>query len=115
MAKRRYVSQLPAVLQTQTLQQFFSATVDQLFQPGVTENMNALIGKKPSYFNAVRDFYKAESSKERQFYQLEPAMTASADNAAPYSDFLFYQDLVNNLRFQGADISDHSRFFESEK
>lgn len=114
MAKRRYVSQLPAVLQTQTLQQFFSATVDQLFQPGVTENMNALIGKKPSYFNAVRDFYKAESSKERQFYQLEPAMTASADNTTPYSDLLFYQDLVNNLRFQGADISDHSRLFESE-
>jgi hypothetical protein len=114
MAKRRYISQLPAVLQTQTLQQFFSSTVDQLFQPGVTESMNALIGKKPSYFNVLRDFYKAESSKERQFYQLEPAMTAKADSVTEYSDLLFYQDLVNSLRFQGADVSNHSRLFESE-
>ncbi len=114
MAKRRYLSQLPAIHQTQTLQKFFSATVDQVFQPGVTQSINAFIGRKPSYFDAARDFYKSEYNAERSFYQLEPAMTATAESSSEFSDLLFYQDLVNNLRFQGANTTNHSRLFETD-
>lgn len=116
MTKRRFLSQLPAIHQTQTLQKFFSATVDQVFQPGSTQNINAFIGQKPSYFDSVKDFYKQEINGERQFYQLEPAMTTKADETIDgYTDLLFYQDLVNNLRFQGANVDNHSRLFESEQ
>lgn len=116
MTKRRYLSQLPAIHQTQTLQKFFSATVDQVFQPGETQSINAFVGRKPSYFDAVKDFYKPEINAERAFYQLEPAMTAKADSTVDeFSDLLFYQDLVNNLRFQGANVDKHDRLFESDQ
>jgi len=114
MAKRRFISQLPAIHQTQTLQKFWSATVDQVFQPGQTQSINALIGRKPSYYDPKKDFYKSEVNAERAYYQLEPAMTAQSTGNTTFSDLFFYQDLVNNLRFQGAIVDDHQRLFEED-
>ena len=113
MTKRRLITKLPGVLQTPDLKKFFSSTVDQVFQPGETQSVNAFIGKKPAYFNVSKDFYKPELTKEREFYQLEPAMTTTATNGS-ISDLLFYQDTVNNLRFQGADVTDESRLFNTD-
>lgn len=114
MAKRRFISQLPAVLQTQGLQKFFNPTVDQLFQPGETQSINAFIGKKPSYYDPTKDFYKDEINTERAFYQLEPAMTSKLANATSFSELLFYQDLANNLRFHGGNVDNHERLFETD-
>jgi hypothetical protein len=112
MTKRRLITKLPGVLQTPELKKFFSSTVDQVFQPGETQSVNAFIGKKPAYFNVSKDFYKPELTREREFYQLEPAMTTTLDGSI--SDLLFYQDTVNNLRFQGADVSNESRLFNTD-
>lgn len=113
MTKRRLITKLPGVLQTPELKKFFSSTVDQVFQPGETQSVNAFVGKKPAYFNASKDFYKSEMTPEREFYQLEPAMTTTASDGS-FGDLLFYQDTVNNLRFQGADVSDESRLFNTD-
>lgn len=113
MAKRRFISQLPVIHQTTTLQKFFNATVDQVFQPGETQNVNAFIGRKPSYFDPKKDFYKSEINADRAFYQLEPAMTTKASDGT-FEDLLFYPDLINQLRFQGADTSNHERLLETD-
>jgi hypothetical protein len=113
MTKRRLITKLPGVLQTPDLKKFFSSTVDQVFQPGETQSVNAFVGKKPAYFNASKDFYKVETTREREFYQLEPAMTTTAPDGS-FTDLLFYQDTVNNLRFQGADVSNESRLFNTD-
>lgn len=113
MAKRSIISQLPVIHQTKTLQKFFNATVDQVFQPGETTQVNAFVGKKPSYYNPEKDFYKVEVSKEREFYQLEPAMTTRGIDGN-FSDLLFYPDLINHLRFQGANVSDVNRLLETD-
>lgn len=113
MTKRRLITKLPGVLQTPELKKFFSSTVDQVFQPGETQSVNAFVGKKPAYFNVSKDFYKSELTPDREFYQLEPAMTTTASDGS-FGDLLFYQDTVNNLRFQGADVSDESRLFNTD-
>lgn len=113
MTKRRFISQLPTIHQTETLQKFFNATVDKVFQPGDAESINAFVGKKPSYFNALSDFYKSEQTKEREIFQLEPTMVAK-DQSGAQTSVLFYRDLVNSLRFQGANVSNEHRLFETD-
>lgn len=114
MTKRRFITQLPFTHQTPELRKFFSQTIDQVFQPGETQSINAFIGKKPSYYNAARDFYKTEITPERAFYQLEPAMTTTTAGDGTFDDLLFYPDVVNQLRFQGANTTNHSRLFNTD-
>lgn len=111
--QRSFVTKLPGVRQTTTLQKFFNATVDQVFQPGQLQNINAYIGLKPNYYNPVTDFYKPEYNAERTFYQLEPTMI-SMDTSNTVQDILFYTDIVNNLRYQGALTNNHERLFDTE-
>jgi len=113
MAQRKFIKQLPVINQTTTLQKFFNATIDQVFQPGELTNVNAYIGRKPSYYNPTTDFYKPEYDTERSFYQLEPAMV-SDDTNGNEQDLLFYIDLTNKLRFQGALVNNHNRLFETD-
>ena len=111
--KRRQITQLPAVLQTETLKNFFGTTVDNLFQPGSSEAISGYIGQKPSYYNPEKDFYLAEPTPQRQSYQLEPAMV-STNTGGIMTDSLTYDDLVNYLQSQGGDISNHNRLFEGD-
>ncbi len=111
--KRRLITQLPAVLQTDTLKNFFAATVDNLFQPGESEAISGYIGQKPNYYDPAKDFYLAEPSPSRAAYQLEPAMTTT-NSGGIMTDSLTYDDLVNYLRSQGAETSNHSRLFEGD-
>jgi hypothetical protein len=113
MAQRNFLKQLPVINQTQTLQKFFDATINQVFQPGQLQNVNAYIGRKPSYYNPATDFYKPEYNAERAFYQLEAAMV-SDDSNGNVQDFLYYTDLVNNLRYQGALTNNHQRLFDTD-
>lgn len=112
MTKRRLLSLLPAYNQTDTLRKFFGATVDQLFQPGEADNISGYIGEKPSYYNPVTDFYLAESTIERSFYQLEAAMV-SYDATGVLLESLTYPDLAAYLSTSGALTNDHQRLFET--
>jgi hypothetical protein len=113
MAQRKFIKQLPVINQTTTLQKFFNATIDQVFQPGQLTNINAYIGDKPSYYNPLTDFYKPEIDAERTFYQLEPTMISNDSNGNE-QDLLFYVDLVNQLRYQGALVDNQARLFETD-
>jgi hypothetical protein len=113
MAQRKFIKQLPVINQTTTLQKFFNATIDQVFQPGQLTNINAYIGDKPSYYNPNTDFYKPEVDAERSFYQLEPTMISN-DSSGNEQDLLFYVDLVNQLRYQGALVNNQARLFETD-
>ena len=48
MAKRRFISFLPEWNQTDDLTSFFGTTVDEVFQPGVSEPLSGYIGRKPA-------------------------------------------------------------------
>ena len=112
MSKRRVLSQLPMVHQTSTLTKFFAATVDHLFDPGESVALNGYIGQKPGYSDPEKDFYIKEENAIRQNYQLEVGMTTN--DTEQVDTLLFYQDLINHLRFQGAYTDNHNRLFAQE-
>jgi len=111
--KRRVIKLLPGVNQTETLQKFFGATADHLFEPGQSKPLNGYIGRSVSYAENETNYYLNEETLERSFYQLEPSMV-SIDETGENRALLFYDDLINNLRFQGGIVNNHHRLFSQD-
>ena len=110
---RRHITQLPAVLQTDTMAKYFASTVDQVFQPGKPERLSGYIGSTPSYYDPARDFYISEISTERAAHQLEPAMV-SRDASNNVNALLVYNDYVEYLGMQNANTTNHTRLFSTD-
>jgi len=111
--KRRVIKQLPAVHQTDTLQKFFGASADNLFDPGKGKPINGYVGQKPLWYDPDQDYYLEESTDDRTFYQLEASMV-SKNTEGQLTDLLPYPDLINQLRFQGALVNNHNRLFSQD-
>ena len=111
--KRRIINLLPEINQTSILKKFFAATADHLMQPESVEFLTGYIGNKPSYYNET-DIYINEPTIDRTNYQLP--VTAISNNV--FSGFtnniMFYDDIINQLAFDGANVNNHSRLFEQE-
>ena len=114
MPNRKTIKLLPEYNQTTTLSKQFSATVDHLFQPEDVEFLNAYVGSTPSYWNPDQDFYIGEPNKTRVDYQLSVAAASVDVISGKVNNILFYDDLINQLRYQGANVSNHSRLFSQE-
>src|ERR1700684_2357145 len=110
MAKRRFISFLPAYNQTDDLTNFFASTVDEVFQPGTSESLSGYIGRVPSFFDPVTDFYLGEPTTSRAFYQLESGMV-SVDATTTITNALTYPDFVNHLATDGANVFNQQRMF----
>ena len=108
MDKRRIVDLLPDVFRTETNKKFFASTVDQLFQPGTSQQVSGYIGEKPSYFDASKDFYVPEPNATRTAYQLTPAMV-SRDAAGETTHMVFHDDFINYMKDNNALIGDQNR------
>ena len=109
--KRRLIQTLPGTLQSPDLAAFFGATVDEVFQPGVSEAIAGYIG------HSVGDtaFYVAESTPSRLFYQLEPGMVSfDPENDKSIDYALTYPDAVAYFSISGGIISDQDRMFETD-
>lgn len=112
--KRRSIELLPVALQTETLSKFFAATLDHLMQPESVEFLTGYIGSKPSYYDPTKDFYVNEPTKTREQYQLPVAAVNADINSGVTNNIMFYDDMVNLLKFHGANVSNHSRLFDQE-
>jgi hypothetical protein len=112
--KRRIIKLLPEINQTPILKKFFAATVDHLMQPESVEFLTGYIGSKPSYYNPSTDYYVNEPTIDRTNYQLP--VTAISDNVLSgfTNNIMFYDDIINQLAFDGANVNNHSRLFEQE-
>lgn len=108
--KRRVANLLPGVHQTETIQKFFGASADHLFEPGKSKPLNGYIGRSVNYTEEATNYYLDEDTNERAFYQLEPSMV-SVDENGDNKALLFYEDLINSLRFQGGIVNNHDRLF----
>ena len=112
--KRRVITLLPGVNQTDTLTKFFAATVDHMFQPESVEFLSGYIGTKPVYYNPKTDFYVGEPTKSRTDYQLPVTAVSKNTYSGAATNIMFYHDYVNSLQFQGAVVTNQSRLFEQE-
>jgi len=112
--KRRVIDLLPVVNQTETLTKFFAATLDNLMQPESVEFITAYIGNKPSWYNPSTDFYVNEPTTDRATYQLPVSAVSVNTLSGMVNNIMFYDDILNQLSFQGANTNNHSRLFDQE-
>lgn len=110
----KIVNLLPEYLRTVDNKKFFDATFQQLFQQERSIQQSGYIGDKPDgYFDPNKDFYLVEKTKSRQDYQLSPiAISQNQDQETISKNF--YIDIVNMLRYQGANVENHDRLFSQE-
>lgn len=104
---------LPEFLQTDKNQKFLSSTIDQLIQNPSIERLDGFVGSKlsPNYNNA--DNYVKDVSPLRQNYQLSPSLIIN-DNEKVSSKVIGFDDLVNEIKFQGGYVNNFDRLFETE-
>ena len=107
--------QLPYVLQSTKLKNFFDATVDQWFKNENSSFERGFVGQKQGrILDTTQDAYLGEPTVDRANYQLEPTAVV---RDAKTQDILYqttYEDMVNSVRFDGGNIIDPSRLFESD-
>ena len=108
--KRRFVKLLPEIHNTETLKKFFGSTVDQMFQPGSSEQLSGYVGSKPDYYDAEKDFYISEPTPERTAYQLEPAMVSTSPSDIGFVVYS-YSDLIGYLQSENAITQTQNRLF----
>ena len=111
--KRTSLSHLPRYFRTPANKKFLSSTLDQLVQPGVVEKLNAYYGRKNAKAFSADDNYVGDVTKQREDYQLEPAVVIKddVDNVTFYKD---YNDFINQLRSFGNNNPDHSKINTQE-
>ena len=106
--------QLPYVLQSTKLKNFFDSTVDQWFKNEQSIFERGFVGQRQGrLLNTTKDAYLPEPTVDRIYYQLEPASIVRDAETQTIAYQTSYNDLVNKIRFDGGDVKDHSRLFES--
>jgi hypothetical protein len=104
---------LPSYYRTDTNKKFLHATINQLTQPGTVKKVNGYIGRLNAKASSSTDIFINAQTQVRQNYQLEPGLTITddIDNTVYLKD---YQDYINQLRVNGANVVDHSRLNNQE-
>ena len=108
------IKKLPPVFQTATEKKFFDATFDQVFSKKSSEYLAGYLGRRvPGRFDPIGDFYIPEQSKNRTWWQLEPAVF-SRDKDYEKTNVFFYEDLLDKIKFHGGSTTNQDRLFSSD-
>lgn len=105
---------LPEIFQTETNKKFLNATLDQLISEPNFKKINGFIGRKFAPTYKTTDNYLNESDPLRQNYQLEPSAVVRDPETDKIVFYGSYIDVINKLKYYGADVSHHSRLFTDE-
>jgi hypothetical protein len=111
---RKSVNLLPVLFRTDKNSKFLAGTIDQLIQPPQLKRLDGWVGSKitPTY-NPRTDYYIESNLKTRQDYQVEPALVVTND-VLKIIKSTSYDDLINQLDFEGANTSRLDRLFDPE-
>ena len=102
---RKSVNLLPVLFRTDKNAKFLAGTLDQLIQPPQLKRVDGWVGSKITpTFNLETDNYISSNSKLRQDYQIEPSLVVT-DKLQSVIKTTSYDDLINQLAFEGANIS----------
>ena len=111
---RKSVNLLPVLFRTNKNSNFLAGTLDQLIQPPQLKRLDGWVGSKITpTFDPSKDFYIESNLKIRQDYQLEPALVVTNDILKIIKS-TSYDDLINQLKFEGANTSKLDRLFSPE-
>ena len=114
MAIIKTVNFLPSIFRTETNNKFLNATLDQLVSKPDFEKINGYIGRKFSPTFVTTDNYVTEATVSRQNYQLEPSVVVKNRSTDTIDFFSTYIDLLQQISYQGGNITNHNRLFNNE-
>jgi hypothetical protein len=110
---KKSVNLLPEYLRTDKNAKFLSSTIDQFIQTPDLERIDGFVGSKDSpNYNSDTDFYIKEDLNLRRNYQLEPALIFKDQFSAP-TDVIGFDDIINELKIQGAYTDNLDRLFRT--
>lgn len=114
MATRRTVDLLPEIFRTNTNQEFFAATLDQLTQEPDLKKIQGYVGRRVGSGVNSADYYVNEPTATRTDYQLEPGVVFLKPDTSTAIDAITYPGIIDSLDFQGADTTREDRLFNSQ-
>ena len=109
----RNIGLLPEIFRTNPNEKFINATIEQLTNEPNLKRVDGYIGKKFTVVNKPGDNYIQETTTDRDKYQLEPAVVVPDGDGKPQFTG-HYIDLLNKLRYYGADTTDQTRLFSND-
>ena len=111
---KKSVNLLPMLFKTDKNSKFLSGTIDQLIQTPALKRVDGWVGSKitPTY-NPLKDLYLESNLKTKQDYQLDPALVITND-VFKIIKATSYDDLLNQLEFEGATVAKHNRLLNPE-
>jgi len=104
---------LPRFYKTDSNKKFFSATLDQLVQPGTVKKVSGYIGRQNAKSVVASDVFIRASDTTRQNYQLEPAAVIQ-DYLGNVNFFKDYIDHINHVKVFGGNVDNHERLNKQE-
>lgn len=108
---RRSSDLLPNYHRTDRNTKFLASTLDQFIQQPQIKRIDGFIGSKLSpKYDPENDQYIPGKTKLRTDYQLEPSLIIS-DIDKNIRQALGFDDLINQLAFKGADVSNFDKLF----
>lgn len=111
--KRRTARLLPRFYRTEPNKKLLQATIDQLTQSGTVKRYNGFIGRQNAKAVTGSDVFIQEPLKDRQDYQLEPALV-SKDVLGNVTFFKDYIDYINTVDVLGGRNNNHERLNKQE-
>lgn len=116
MNNKKFISQLPTYFQTNVNKKFYEATIDQLYNKKDSKNISAYVGRKNGkIYNPSLDEYLLTGLKSRDNYTLEPCTYSIDYESLTKTDVCFYEDLVNYIKINGGNVSNHDRLFSANQ
>ena len=91
---------LPKFFRTEANRKFLQGTIDQLISKGAAEKIDGYVGRKYTSSYESNDNYLQETSKQREDYQLEPAVIIR-DNLKNVDFAKDYKDYLNTISYFG--------------
>ena len=109
----KIVKQLPVVLQTSAIRNFFEATVEQLYSQSNTVPLAGFIGKKTGDDVGLEGAFLKEDNADRRQYNLTPAVNNINPVTGDSENLIFYDEFIDTLKVYGVNTSNHNKLFGS--
>ena len=109
----KIVKQLPVVLQTSAIRNFFEATVEQLYSEANTVPLAGFIGKKTGDDTKLEGAFIKENNADRRQYNLSPAVNNINPVTGHSENLIFYDEFIDTLNVYGVNTSNHNKLFGS--
>ena len=113
MSDKKIVNQLPVVLQTKAIKNFFEATVEQLYSEANTVPLAGFIGKKTGEDTGLTGAFITENNADRRQYNLSPAVNNINPVTGDSENLIFYDEFIDTLKVYGVNTSNHNKLFGS--